>query len=453
MRILIPSLVLLAVMAPSSDAFSVKAGLGQGRVASLTRGAGAPRKPNHNVGIYMVNNVNGSTQSNDRRRTNSNPVATSLRSTMSSVTSSPSTNTNTKEWTRSPTYEYRERELESTISSGIPGVNPNAVNSSRNGYGNSNYNVGTLTPPAYLQRPAERQTRSRSQTQTQPQRQRQSQRQDQNQGMELPSNLTRDVSPFTNPRSTPDIISEIAPQTVTVQGGSLRVCSFSEQVDRISIYLSTLGRPLNSKVELWHGPDHTPQRMEIYLEDGGLRPFRAILECPGSSSSNSVAIRNTGQMEFPLTAGLEVDTSLEHYGPNNAPANILMDHTDSSFRPIQGGAVFTTPFAPDVSSVQIALCSDGRPIHARVELLQGPNNNKQVMEVYTEDGNERPFYMIVETPGEGNVVRVVNTATVEFPLMAAIEPYLIDEDFGYDNDNEYRGRGDGGMSWDKAPRY
>ena len=232
--------------------------------------------------------------------------------------------------------------------------------------------------------------------------------------------------------STKEAFKTIA-GTITVQGGALRTCSFDEAVDRVTVYLKTEGRPLNANVELWQGPDNTPQKMSVYLEDGSERPFRATIESPGSS--NAVAIRNTGQMEFPLTAGMEVDMS----GEENSPSMLLLGDSNNR-KTVQGGAVYTTPFPPSVQSVQVALRSDGRPLNARVELLQGPNNNKQVMDIYTEDGYARPFYVIIDTPGNGNVVRIVNTATVEFPLTAAVEPYLVDDVSGEVN-------GPGGMLW------
>lgn len=120
-----------------------------------------------------------------------------------------------------------------------------------------------------------------------------------------------------------------------------------------------------------------------------------------------------------MTAAVEADTR------EDGVESFLREFPESG-RTIQGGSVYTLPFEPAVESVRILMRTDGRPLNARVELLQGPNNNKQVMEVYTEDGYERPFFAIVETPGNGNVVRIVNTATVEFPISAIVEPYLIE---------------------------
>lgn len=99
----------------------------------------------------------------------------------------------------------------------------------------------------------------------------------------------------------------------------------------------------------------------------------------------------------------------------------------------QGGAVITERFEPEVQSVQVFLQSEGRPLQCRIELIQGPNNVKQVMEVYTEEGSTRPFYTIIETPGYGTgVVRIINTSTMEFPFSATVQPWDIgnmDDDF------------------------
>ena len=207
---------------------------------------------------------------------------------------------------------------------------------------------------------------------------------------------------------------------ITVQGGSLRTWSYrSPAVEQVQVVLSTEGRPLDADIELWHGPDNTPVKMRVYVENGEVRPFSAVIETP--RGPNTVAIRNIGQIEFPLAANVVADSV------DQPSAEAL-----SSSTTIQGGALRTYPFDPSVDSVELLIKTDGRPLNARIELLQGPNNNKQVVELYTEDGFDRPFFCVLETPGSGNVVRCVNTAPVEFPMTAAVVPNSINQDMGYD---------------------
>jgi hypothetical protein len=158
--------------------------------------------------------------------------------------------------------------------------------------------------------------------------------------------------------------------------------------------------------------------MAVYIEDGCVRPFSAVIATP--RGQNSIAIRNTGQMEFPLDACVQGDMGDGYEDVINRLTDTTAPET------VQGGSLKTYSFAPSVASVQILLKTDGRPLNAKIELLQGPNNNKQVIEIYTEDGMERPFFAVIETPGVGNVVRVVNVAPVEFPMSARVEPYLVE---------------------------
>jgi len=218
----------------------------------------------------------------------------------------------------------------------------------------------------------------------------------------------------------------------TVQGGSLRTWSYANPaVDRVHVLLKTDGRPLDADVELWQGPDNTPQKMKVYVEDGAKRTFSAFIDTP--RSPNTICIKNTGHLEFPLYSCV---------GPDREPGDACLAATQS-VKPevIQGGALRTYPFEPEVDSVAILIKTDGRPLNARIELLQGPNNNKQVLELYTEDGLDRPFMAVVQTPGSGNVVRVVNTAPVEFPMYATVAAYeMVSSEEAYATDGVQIGR-------------
>jgi hypothetical protein len=200
---------------------------------------------------------------------------------------------------------------------------------------------------------------------------------------------------------------------ILVQGGSLRTWSYrSPAIDEVQVEIYTEGRPLDADIELWHGPDNTPIHLRVYVENGAMRPFRTVIATP--RGPNTIALRNIGQMEFPFAVNVN---HLQIERPSNECLN--------SATTIQGGALRTYAFETQVDSVQIMLTTDGRPLNARIELLQGPNNNKQVIELYAEDGRDRPFFCVLETPGSGNVVRVVNTAPVEFPMAASVVAHAI----------------------------
>jgi len=209
---------------------------------------------------------------------------------------------------------------------------------------------------------------------------------------------------------------------IKVQGGSLKTWTFNSQaVEAVHVVMQTEGRPLDADIELWQGPDNTPCKMRVYVEDGAERPFSCMIATP--RGPNTIALRNIGHLEFPLQACVVADS------PDIvAPSTSMRDFAEQPLI-VQGGALRTFPFDPSVDSIQVLLNTDGRPLNARIELLQGPNNIKQVVELYAEDGMDRPFSMVLETPGSGNVIRIVNTATVEFPLTAGVEAYTINNDY------------------------
>ena len=186
------------------------------------------------------------------------------------------------------------------------------------------------------------------------------------------------------------------------------------------------------------------------------------MEAP-TNAEFSVAVRNTGKtFEFPLTASVqdvnemdEVDANPFYY------SELLMDDDDaddetngygnvlsrSNGRTIQGGAMRSFQFAPKVEKIQVLLETiGGLPLCARIEISQGPNNNKQVMDVYSEDGQRFPLYLAIDLPssssishkngiiemkssstdGLGHVMRIINASSMEYPIRVWVDSYKND---------------------------
>ncbi|KAH8066544.1 hypothetical protein JL722_991 [Aureococcus anophagefferens] len=134
------------------------------------------------------------------------------------------------------------------------------------------------------------------------------------------------------PRESPKI-AQGADSTILVQGGSLRTWSYkSPLVNQVQVVLDG-GPPADADLELWHGPDNTPCKMRVYVENGQLRPFSCVIATP--RGPNTVAIRNIGQMEFPIADG-----------PNNNKQVIELYTEDGLDRPFF--AILETPGSGNV---------------------------------------------------------------------------------------------------------
>jgi hypothetical protein len=69
--------------------------------------------------------------------------------------------------------------------------------------------------------------------------------------------------------------------------------------------------------------------------------------------------------------------------------------------------------------VQVALGSEGRPVHADVHLWLGPNYTPFSIKAYSEDGKLRPVQALVGTKKKEVTVEVKNVGMSDFPIKAA----------------------------------
>lgn len=200
---------------------------------------------------------------------------------------------------------------------------------------------------------------------------------------------------------------KIAPN-VRVQGETRHTFSFSDPTrNTIQVALdSPSGRPVDSELNLWLGPDYTPYSLKCHSEDGNEYPIQALVGTKGYSVN--LEVKNIGSPSYPLTAACSyaIDPL------SNAPVGILSE--ESVY--VEGGAIKNISYGAEVDQLQVLMKTGGKHLKARIELLRGPNNIKQAFEVYSSNGEKNYLFLVFDMPGDTNAVRFRNLATLEYPM-------------------------------------
>jgi hypothetical protein len=240
--------------------------------------------------------------------------------------------------------------------------------------------------------------------------------------------------------------------TSTVQGGTRQTWSqngFYDQPGQKQVFLHTHGRPLDAHLQVWEGPNNVPESVRVWSENGASHPFTSMV---GNRFGSTTNVQNVGPQEFPIQAGVQLGAPPLAHGValNNLydtkevrGGGITSDQAkfgfaSSSYRnfgraaasdlpegqTVQGdGALKTFTIEPNVRNVLVTAHSEGTPINAIVEIWQGPGSARQIAEIYTQDGLNRPFSAVLETPGYGCTIAVRNVGSMTFPMKASVVPY------------------------------
>jgi len=198
--------------------------------------------------------------------------------------------------------------------------------------------------------------------------------------------------------------------------GSIKTWSVAPRdTTRVHVSLVTNDNPIDAKIETWQGPEDIPQDIDVYVEGGARSRFVVVLSMPGLS--NTLAVRNfvrsvldspRVQIVADITPSLKV--SISRISNSKILRDIHPDHDR------------TYPLAPFVEKTLVAIMTDGYPLKAHTELLQGPLVAKQVIHESTQDSFARPVYAIISTPGTRNAVRISNECAETSTISAFVEP-------------------------------
>ena len=226
----------------------------------------------------------------------------------------------------------------------------------------------------------------------------------------------------------------IYPQLETVQGAkTVKTYQMPDWATRCQYVIKTNGRPLKATVELWTGPIRRTHQMQIDSEDGQQTPFQATLKF--KKLAQVLKIMTSSTLEYPIQVGVSV--------PEPARAKELAENTERVWDNLTedekllvqggsteggGGAVRSWTIPTNVASVQFlgwSRDSSKKSFRAQIEVLQGPNNRKQVYTLQCGGGSQ-PYHAVIQTPGPGWMIRVTNKKFVEDGLVHfGVTPYEV----------------------------
>lgn len=231
-----------------------------------------------------------------------------------------------------------------------------------------------------------------------------------------------------------DMFPENMPLHIIQGGDTLRTWKMPPGVERAQYYITTDGRPIKCSVELWLGPIRRTHYMNIDSMDGRKTPFQALLKFKKTDSAGPqlLTIRNTGGFSFPIKVGVMPVMSDEQNDAFNGKTEELWKNGSPAL--VQGGdvaggggAIRTFEVDDNVESIQVIVWGkvSKKSFKCLIEVLQGPNNDKQVYDLQCGGGSQ-PYTAIIQTPGKGVTLRIRNKKFVEDGLFEfAVVPYKV----------------------------
>lgn len=201
-------------------------------------------------------------------------------------------------------------------------------------------------------------------------------------------------------------IKQISPNVV-IHGQTRHTWNMADNSKEIvQIAMESTGRPLNADVQLWIGPDWTPVTIHAHSEDGKDYPIQTLVGTRNMAAN--VEVKNTGPSTMPVNSAVSYAIS-----PLADARDRVAEEVEGKY--MEGGSVHHLSFAPEIDQLQVLLKTQGKQLNAKIELLNGPNNVKQEFEVFTNNGELNSLFVVFNTPGEGNAIRVKNLAPLEYP--------------------------------------